>query len=78
MKTVKEYAKDILNTVTDDEAHRNFRVDITYKLLAEPLDRVTENDMIMLASDLLQKFEYKFGDDFELFWETVINKLKEG
>jgi hypothetical protein len=27
---------------------------------------------------LLQKFEYKFGDDFELFWETVINKLKEG
>lgn len=77
MKTVKEYAKDVLKVVTNDEEHINFRVNIAYKQLGEPIEHVTENDMIMLASDLLMKLGYEFGDDFEVFWETAINKLKE-
>ena len=78
MKTVKEYARQISETVKSDEEHRNYRVNVVYEVLGEPIDKDTENDLIMLASDLLEKFGYEYGSDFDIFWETVLTKLNEG
>lgn len=78
MKTVKEYARQISETIKSEEEHRNYRVSILYQVLGEPIDKVTENDLIMLASDLLEKFGYEYDSDFDIFWKTVLIKLNEG
>lgn len=78
MKTIKEYARQILETVTNNEEHLNYRVNIAYKQLGDPIDHFTENDKLMLASDLLRNFHYQYGSDFDIFWETVLLKLNEG
>lgn len=78
MKTIKEYARQIVETVTNNEEHLNYRVSIAYKQLGEPIDRFTENDKLMLASDLLRNFDYQYGSDLDVFWETMLTKLNKG